>query len=194
MTPVRIAVIGAGLIGRKHIEILLAKNAKYTLAAVADPSPGAASDAQLLGYPCFAEIEEMLDRAKPDVVIIAVPNQLHVATGFACIARRIPILVEKPIADTVAAALELVDAAERENVPILVGHHRRHNPIMRKATELIRGGGVGKVVAVTGFWLAQKPSCINTAGSARRHFGDPMLQIAAHVEYHHRTGPGIMVR
>ncbi len=157
VAPIRISVVGAGLIGRKHIEILLAKNADYTLAAIADPSPGAAADAQLLGYPCFVEIEEMLEHAKPDGVIIAVPNQLHLATGLACITRGIPILVEKPIADTVEAALELVEAAERENVPILVGHHRRHNPIMRKATELIRNGGVGKVVAVTGFWLGQKP-------------------------------------
>ena len=44
----------------------------------------------------------MLDRAKPDGVIVATPNQLHVAVGLACVARKVPVMVEKPIADDVA--------------------------------------------------------------------------------------------
>ena len=61
MAPVRIAVIGAGLIGRTHIEVLRSGNPDYTLAAVADPSPAAAEEAKKLSYPIFAGIEEMLD-------------------------------------------------------------------------------------------------------------------------------------
>ena len=55
----------------------------------------------------------MLDRAKPDGAIVAVPNQMHVKVGLACIARKIPIIVEKPVADSVAEALELVEAGEQ---------------------------------------------------------------------------------
>lgn len=129
MAQVRIAVIGAGLIGRTHIAVLRSGNADYTLAAVADPSPTAAEEARQLGYPIYAEIVEMLEHAKPDGVVVAVPNQLHVKVGLACIARKIPIIVEKPVADSVAEALELVEAGEKANVPILIGHHRRHNTI-----------------------------------------------------------------
>src|SRR6187431_2780558 len=106
MAPTRIAVIGAGLIGRTHIQVLRSGNPDYTLAAVVDPAPAAA---------------------------------------------------EKPIADDVASALDLVEAAEKAGVPTLVGHHRRHNPIMRKAAEIIAGGGIGRVVAVNGLWLSHKP-------------------------------------
>ena len=58
----------------------------------------------------------MFERAKPDGAIVAVPNQMHVKVGLACIARKIPIIVEKPVADSVAEALELVEAGERANV------------------------------------------------------------------------------
>ena len=54
MAPVRIAVIGAGLIGRTHIGVLRAGNPDYTLAAVADPSPAAAQEGKTLGYPVHA--------------------------------------------------------------------------------------------------------------------------------------------
>jgi predicted dehydrogenase len=180
MAAVRIAVIGAGLIGRTHIQVLRSGKPEYTLAAVADPSPVAAEEASELGYPIFASVEEMLDRAKPDGAIVAVPNQMHVQVGLTCIERRIPILIEKPIADDVASALHLVEAAERTQVPTLVGHHRRHNPIMRKAAEIIAGGGIGRVVAVNGLWLSHKPKPYFDVTWRKEPGGGPVLINAIH--------------
>ena len=180
MAPVRIAVIGAGLIGRTHIEVLRSGNPDYTLAAVADPAPAAAEEAKKLGYPIFASIEEMLDKAKPDGAIVAVPNQMHVTVGKACIARKIPIIIEKPIADDVASALDLVEAAEKAGVATMVGHHRRHNPIMRKAAEIIAGGGIGRVVAVNGLWLSHKPEPYFNVTWRKEPGGGPVLINAIH--------------
>lgn len=180
MAQVRIAVIGAGLIGRTHIAVLRAGNPDYTLAAVADPAPAAAAEGQSLGYPVYAGIEEMLDRIKPEGAIVAVPNQLHVKVGLACIARKIPIIVEKPVADSVAEALELVETGERAGVPIMVGHHRRHNPIMRKAAEIIANGGIGRVVAVNGLWLSHKPKNYFNITWRREAGGGPILINAIH--------------
>jgi predicted dehydrogenase len=180
MAPVRIAVIGAGLIGRTHIQVLRAGNPDYTLAAVADPSPAAAEEAKKLGYPIFAGIEEMLDKAKPDGAIVAVPNQMHVTVGKACIARKVPIIIEKPIADDVASALELVEAAEKAGVATMVGHHRRHNPIMRKAAEIIASGGIGRVVAANGLWLSHKPEPYFDITWRKEPGGGPVLINAIH--------------
>ncbi len=180
MTPVRIAVVGAGLIGRTHIGVLRAGNPAFTLAAVVDPSPAAAAEAQAAGSPFFAGIEVMLDQAKPDGVIIAVPNQMHVAMGLACVARGIPVLIEKPISDSVTEALKLVEAAERANVATLTGHHRRHNPIMRKGAEIIREGGVGRVVAATGIYLSHKPQGYHDLAWRREPGGGPVLINAIH--------------
>ncbi len=136
MSPVRIGVIGAGLIGRKHISVLRSGHPDFTLAGVADPAPGAKAEGQQLGYTVYPTIEEMLEKAKPDGAVVAVPNQMHVAAGLACVARKVPIIIEKPVADTVAEALTLIEAAEAAGVATLTGHHRRHNPIMRRRTGL----------------------------------------------------------
>ncbi len=167
--PSALRVIGAGLIGRTHIEVLRSGNPDYTLAAVADPSPAAAEEAEQLGYQCYRTLEEMLDKAKPDGAIVAMPNQMHVAIGLACIARKVPIIVEKPIADTVDKRLRPGRGrARRPASPILIGHHRRHNPIMRKAAEIIADGGIGRVVAANALWLSHKPKGYHRSRLAAR--------------------------
>jgi predicted dehydrogenase len=180
MAPVRIAIIGAGLIGRKHLEVLRSGCTDYTLAAVADPSPAAKAESDRLGYPCFATVEEMLDRSKPDGAIVATPNQMHAAHGIACIERRIPIIVEKPVADTVADALRLVEAGEQAGVAVLVGHHRRHNPIMRRAVEIIRDGGLGRIVAANALCLTHKPKDYHDLAWRKQPGGGPILINAIH--------------
>jgi predicted dehydrogenase len=180
VTAVRIAVIGAGLIGRKHIEVLRNGGAAYALAGVCDPSPAAAAEAATLGYAIHATIEELLDREKPEAAVIAVPNQLHKSASLACIERGIHVLVEKPIADSLASALAIVDAAAARKVGVLVGHHRRHNPLMRKAQEIVQGGGVGQVVAVNGMWLSHKPRPYFDVAWRREPGGGPILINAIH--------------
>ncbi|HYY60182.1 MAG TPA: Gfo/Idh/MocA family oxidoreductase [Burkholderiales bacterium] len=165
----RIAVVGAGQFGRKHIDTVR-KEPACTLAAVADPVQAAD-----FGVPHYALYTEMLEREKPDGVIIATPNALHVSVGLACVARGIPMLVEKPVADTVDASRRLVDAAERARVPLLVGHHRRHNPIIEKARELVQGGALGRLAAVAALWLVQKPAEYYDVGWRREPGGGPLL-------------------
>ena len=165
----RIAVVGAGQFGRKHIDTVR-KEPTCTLVAVADPVQAAD-----FGVPHYALYTEMLEREKPDGVIIATPNALHVSVGLACVARGIPMLVEKPVADTVDASRRLVDAAERARVPLLVGHHRRHNPIIEKARELVQGGALGRLAAVAALWLVQKPAEYYDVGWRREPGGGPLL-------------------
>ena len=180
MSPARIAVVGAGLIGRTHIAVLRSGHPEFTLAGVADPSPQAKAEAAPLGYPCFASLDELLDTAKPDGVVLAVPNQMHVPMGLTCIARKIPVLVEKPIADSVANALRLVEAAEAAGVATLTGHHRRHNPVITRAAEIVREGGIGRVVAVTARYLSHKPKGYHDVAWRREPGGGPVLLNAIH--------------
>ncbi|MGQ0674678.1 MAG: Gfo/Idh/MocA family protein [Rhodospirillales bacterium] len=175
MAATRIAIVGAGLIGQRHLKVLLDDPAAYTVAAIADPAPASEAQAKAKNIPWFSDCDRMLDEAKPQGVIVATPNQLHVVAALACIARKIPVLVEKPLADSVRAAVELVDAGKRAGVPILTGHHRRHNPIMRKAAETIRGGGVGRLTAVVAMWLSRKPDDYYNAAWRRQPGGGTVL-------------------
>ena len=180
MSPVRIAVIGAGLIGRKHIDVLRSGAKAYTLAGVADPSATAEAEAVELGYPWYATVEALLDATQPDGAVIAVPNQLHVQTGLQCVERGIPILIEKPVADTVAEALHLVEAAEAAGVATLTGHHRRHNPIMQRAQAVIEAGALGRIVTATSLWWLHKPVGYHDMAWRREPGGGPVLINAIH--------------
>ncbi|MGI9387570.1 MAG: Gfo/Idh/MocA family protein, partial [Methyloligellaceae bacterium] len=76
--------------------------------------------------------------------------------------------------------LRLIEAAEAAGVATLTGHHRRHNPVMRRAAELIREGAVGKVVAATSVWLAHKPVGYHDLAWRREPGGGPVLINAIH--------------
>src|SRR6185295_3114778 len=154
--PTRIAVVGAGLIGRKHLGILK-EDPAFEVAGIADPSRQAEAYARENGFAYFGDTEALLDKTKPDGVVIANPNALHRDTALACIARKIPAIVERPVADTLADAMTIVRAAQAAGVPMLTGHHRRHNPIMQTARDFVRGGALGRLAAVSGTWLNKKP-------------------------------------
>lgn len=151
MASPEIAVFGAGLVGARHVKEA-AKQAR--LCAIADPGDGAKKLAQEYGVPYFSDPADCLAGLKPDGVVIATPNHLHADHAVICVERGIPCLIEKPIADNIENANRIVDAGQAHGVPILVGHHRRHNPIIRRAREIISSGELGEIVSVTAqFWL-----------------------------------------
>ena len=153
--PCRIAIIGAGVMGRHHLG-LAREHPDFDVVGVADPAP--ATRERLPGeVAVFADHRRMLDETAPDAVIIATPNALHVPAALDCLERGAAVLVEKPVADSVAAALRLAGAVERTGVPVLVGHHRRHNPLLKTAARHIAGGAIGQVLAAVGLWLRRKP-------------------------------------
>jgi predicted dehydrogenase len=156
-SPVRIAVAGAGLIGQAHIKRIL-EEPQAELAAIIDPSAKAQDQAASLGVPCFADLETGLQSVKPDGVVIATPNQLHVPNGLTAVKAGVPMLLEKPVSGDVESAMRLVTAAEAAGVSILVGHHHRHSPLIRRAREIVESGQLGQITAVTGLCLFQKPN------------------------------------
>ena len=177
-TKVRIAVAGAGLIGKRHVEMILG-DPGCSLAALVDPMPAAADYARSLGVPLVGSLTELLAKNRPDGVVLATPNQMHVDQALECIATKVPVLVEKPVAHTLKAGIQLCEAAEAANVPVLVGHNRRHSSIMAKAVEIIASGTLGRIVAVNGtllFYKAENEGYFDGAYSWRREpGGGPIL-------------------
>ncbi|MBI5717140.1 MAG: Gfo/Idh/MocA family oxidoreductase [Burkholderiales bacterium] len=175
-----VALLGGGGIGRMHAQRMLV-HADVRLAGVADPSPAARAWAEGLGVPWAAEPADLLDRVRPGAAIVATPNATHTAVGLACVERHIPVLVEKPIADTVAEARRLADAARAAGVPVLVGHQRRHGVAVQRARRMIAEGAVGRVVAATVLATWLKPASYFVAGQWRRlKGGGPVLINAIH--------------
>lgn len=174
-----IAVLGAGGIGRMHVQRILT-HPEVSLAGVADPSEAARDWAATLGVPWAAEPADLLDRVRPGAAIVATPNAMHTEVGLACVARQVPALIEKPVAHTVASAQGLAEAARAAGVPMLVGHQRRHNAAVQRAREMIRAGAIGRPVsaALLATWF--KPALYFDLPWRRLLGGGPVLINAIH--------------
>ena len=168
-----IAVAGAGVIGRRHIELIQA-SPRTRLCAVVDPQPAARDFAAGLGVPHFESLEALFAgpaSARPDGVILATPNHLHVPGALACARQGVPALIEKPVADSLEAGLQLADALAKQSTPMLVGHHRRHSGTLQAARRAIQSGLLGRVVTVAGSAQFYKPASYFEQGAWRTQAG-----------------------
>ena len=168
--PLRIAVVGAGLIGRVHIAQIEASQ-QCTLAGIADPTQSAKVYAEARKVPWCATLNELLAAGDVDGVILATPNNLHSSQTQQCIAAGVPTLVEKPVAHTLEEGKRLLSIAENCDIPLMVGHHRAHSPIMSQARQAIDSGALGDLVAVTGSAMFYKPTDYFEAGPWRTQLG-----------------------
>jgi predicted dehydrogenase len=174
MHKYRIAIIGAGTIGRTHIEAAM-KNPAVELVGVAEPYEAGKAWVQAHQIPWFANHGDLLDKAKPDGVIIATPNDAHANIAVDCLNSGAAVVVEKPIADTLANARSIYEVAQAKGLPALVGHHRRHNPIMRQAKSIMDSGVLGQPVSVTAMCTWYKDDDYFKAAWRRQSGGGPVL-------------------
>ena len=179
MSKMSVGVIGAGAIGKTHIDRAL-RHADVELVAIADPAPQAEEFARTLGVPWFADYKQMLDVARPRGVMIATPNVTHARIATDCLERGVPVVVEKPIAHTVEDAQHICDVSRSKDIPALVGHHRRYNPIVRHAKQVIDSGKLGRPVAATVLSTLRKPDEYFNVQWRRQPGSGPVLMNAIH--------------
>ena len=139
--PLRIGVVGVGVMGSNHARVLAGLSG-VALIGVADPNLEQANFvARMLGCAAVATVDELLD-LKPDAVSIAAPTELHHQVALQCIGRGVHVLVEKPIASTVAEGQEIVAAARRAGVTLMIGHVERFNPAVESIKQALRGESI----------------------------------------------------
>lgn len=170
MNTTRIAVAGAGYIGQAHMGVAQS-GAGVQLSAVVDPSAAARALAEQAGVPLYASLAELFAKDRPDGVVLATPNQLHVPHALECIDAGVPCLLEKPIAPTVAEAQLLVKRVQDKGAKVLIGHHRAHSPIMAKARDVVQSGQLGRLVGVMGSATFFKPDHYFADAPWRREVG-----------------------
>lgn len=151
-----IAVVGAGLIGRRHCAALgMAEGVDLT--AVVDPAPHAKDLAADLTVPWFGTLADLLRAGVADGVVLATPNTLHASGAKECIAANMPVLVEKPVFTDLAEGAAILQMADAQGVPVAAGHHRRHNPLIERAHAEITAGRLGQIVSVQATTWLMKP-------------------------------------
>jgi predicted dehydrogenase len=176
---VRLAVVGAGLIGRQHVARIEAEPTTR-LAAIVDPSPAAKQMALERGVPWAPDLAGIDLSAICDGAIVATPNQMHVLHAGYCVEQGLPVLIEKPIADHSGNVSELIETAERKGVRLLVGHHRRHSVTLQRAKAAIDAGDLGRIVTAHAVFWTFKPRDYFTEAWRTKSGGGPVLINAVH--------------
>ncbi|MFD2729905.1 Gfo/Idh/MocA family protein [Enterococcus camelliae] len=176
---VRIAVIGAGAMGQNHIRFVKEEEAT-TLVAIVDAFEGARKIADEQGVPFYHDAEEMILKEKPDGVIIVTPNHLHLPVARVALKYGVPMLVEKPISDDLEDAKRFAEEAKQANVPVLVGQHRRYNPFVNKAKEIITSGQLGTLTVSSFHYMIYKNDSYFDVEWRRKKGAGPILVNLVH--------------
>ncbi len=139
--PLRVAVVGAGAFGRNHLRVyreMEQAGAAVQLAAVVDRDAAAlAAAVQQYGIPGFALIEECLAASKLDAASLCVPTVHHAACARTLLTAGVDLLIEKPIAASLAEADEIVRLARDLCRTVQAGHLERFNPAVRAVRGLL---------------------------------------------------------
>jgi predicted dehydrogenase len=131
VTPVRVAVVGVGHLGRHHARVL-ANLPGVTMVGVVDTDAARAAEVAAANQTVvIGSVEELVGRV--DAVSIAVPTEAHGAVALPLMAAGIHVLVEKPMTRSVAEAERMLDASRRAGVVLAVGHIEHFNPAVAAA-------------------------------------------------------------
>jgi predicted dehydrogenase len=165
-TRLRVALVGCGRIAHVHCAYLR-QVPSVELVGACDPQR--ASREQLTArwqVPTYADTDELLSAARPDVVHVVTPPATHAALAVQLLAAGLHVLVEKPMALTTAEADTMVAAARRANRYLTVDHNRWFDPVMQRARALLDTGRLGALVGVDVFQGAQVGEAELPAGEA----------------------------
>ena len=135
-TPLRVAVVGVGHLGRHHARVL-AGLPGVSLVGVVDSDQGRAAEiAAAVGSRVVADVASLIGQV--DAVSIAVPTEAHASVALPLMAAGVHVLIEKPMTRSMAEADALLAAAESAGVVLAVGHIEHFNPAVQAARPLIR--------------------------------------------------------
>ena len=144
----KVAVIGVGAIGRNHARIY-ADMPDVKLVGVADSNEGAAAEvARRQGSIAYTNYLKMLDEQKPDAVTVSVPTIDHLNVALEVIDRGIHLLIEKPISFTEIEGRQIIDAADRAGVKLMIGHIERFNPAVQSLKSHLDDNELGRVFQI----------------------------------------------
>ena len=142
---IAVAVVGLGF-GANHARVL--SHMPGVKLTVCDLEPARLQVAGIAGAPAYADYQTMLERERPDAVVVAVPTRLHVEVALAAIDAGAGVLVEKPLASSLAEGRRLTRAAAQAGVVLMPGHIERFNPAVQALALCVRGDKVGRVLQI----------------------------------------------
>jgi predicted dehydrogenase len=143
-------IVGLGSIGKRHFRNLIALDEKDIV--LLRTRKATLPDEGLAGYPIETDLDEALNKHKPDAVIVANPTSLHLDVAIPAAQAGCHLLLEKPVSHSLDRLDVLQETAQRSGSRILVGFQFRFHPTLNKARDLIAENRLGKVLTVHAHW------------------------------------------
>jgi predicted dehydrogenase len=147
---IKVALIGAGKMGISHLSILgahpdvevvgVCDNSKLVLDVLKKYSP----------FPCFSDMDEMLDKANPEAVVVALPTKFHVPVVMKLLNQGRHVFVEKPLSLSSDEGKEIVQLAQQKGVVNQVGYHNRFIETFREVKSIVENGYMGQLFHFVG--------------------------------------------
>ncbi len=160
----KVAVIGVGSMGRNHTRVYW-EMPGVELVGVADINKATVnSGATRYSTKAYSDYRQLLDEQRPDAVTICVPSSNHLEIALEVIHRGIHLLVEKPIAFNVEEGMQMISAAEKAGVELMVGHIERFNPAVIALKEHLAHQELGQVYQIDVHREGPLPVRINDVG------------------------------
>jgi scyllo-inositol 2-dehydrogenase (NADP+) len=146
---IKVGIIGMGRSGMELHALPLQKMEGYTVTAICDQSPARlAQCAETLNARPYADANKLIEAPDVDLVIIAVPGKLHTTLSVAALKAGKNVIVEKPMANTLAEAEEMLDAAKKSGRLLTVFHNRRWDLDYQMVKTLVGSGELGELLTI----------------------------------------------
>ncbi|MGH7570040.1 MAG: Gfo/Idh/MocA family protein [Gemmatimonadales bacterium] len=158
--PIRIAVVGAGGISQVAHLPVLRRIPGVEIAAICDNdlSKAQALAARYEVPESYDDIEEVLQYARADAAVVCTPNHLHEIHVVAALAAGLHVLVERPLALTVAGVERVLQAGEKYGRRVMVGMNHRFRSDVQAVRSFLAGGELGAIDAIRAGWYTFQPS------------------------------------
>ena len=190
---IRIGIVGVGNIAEKHVPGYLAIPMRARIVAVADVIPAVAEakakDWQVPRW--FDDLQALLGQEDVDAVDLCLPHDLHVSSVQQAAAAGKHIYIEKPLGRTAQECRKIIESVEKRGIRLMVGHNLLFNPLVQKASELVKGGYIGPVFMIRAAsygWPGFRPG--NYRLDKERSGGGVLIDTGVHMVYTMREFAG----
>ncbi len=175
MAALRLGLAGAGRMGRNHL-LAIAASSAVRVTAIAEPAEATRMQLEGVDATVYGDLDEMLDSAAIDAVLVCAPSDAHLTTIKRLVAAGMPTLCEKPVGVAATEAREAAQMVAVAGLPFQVGFWRRFVPSLVQLRDRIARGELGEIYAVANFqWDGEPPGA-----NFRAHSGGIFIDMGVH--------------
>jgi predicted dehydrogenase len=200
--PIRIGVVGCGAISTQHLEAIAASDGLELAGVVSRSTDRARAVGEQWSVPWFTELDELLTQSGPDAVTICTPSGLHPGQALVALKAGCHVVVEKPIALSVADADAVVREGRERGLVVATISQRRFEPAVRRLRDAVEAGALGRISLVIAEGLYHRPQSYYDSAAWRgtknldggvlmnqaihmidlvRWIGGPVVSVAGHI-------------